>query len=212
VHKRSWRRCVPGRSSSFGGSREVSASISNEALAIRRDATQLFTAAEVSLAIERMAWELTPRLADRNPVVLTVMHGGAFTAAELCRHFDFPYEVDYVHPTRYGEALEGAELHWRVRPAPKLAGRVVLVVDDILDRGLTLRALNVELERVGVAQRLTAVLIVKRLTSPAARPGVDAVGLTVDDVYVFGSGMDYKGYWRGLPGLYAVATAPVEPS
>ena len=186
----------------------MSASIANEALAIRRDARQLFTSAEVSLAIEGMARELAPRLADRNPVIVTVMRGGAFTAAELCRHFDFPYEVDYVHPTRYGEVIEGAELHWRVRPAPTLSGRVVLVIDDILDRGLTLSAINSELERIGVAQQLTAVLVVKRLASPVSRPSVDVVGLEVDDVYVFGSGMDYKGYWRGLPGLYALATAP----
>ena len=58
------------------------------------------------------------------------------------------------------------------------------------------------LERSGVAKQLTAVLVVKRLA--LERPSVTVSGLAVDDVYVFGSGMDYRGYWRGLPGIYAV--------
>ena len=83
-------------------------------------------------------------------------------------------------------------------------GRTVLVVDDILDRGITLRALDAELTRIGVEQRFSAVLVVKRLARKI-RPSVTAAGLPVDDVYVFGSGMDYRGYWRALPGIYAAA-------
>ena len=59
--------------------------------------------------------------------------------------------------------------------------------------------------RAGVEERFRAVLVVKRLAT-TKRPSVTAAGLVVDDVYVFGSGMDYRGYWRGLPGIYAVAT------
>ena len=66
----------------------------------------------------------------------------------------------------------------------------MLVVDDILDRGQTLRALNAELRRVGVARAYTAVLVVKNIRSGRSRPRVDASGLRVEDVYVFGSGMD----------------------
>ena len=90
-----------------------------------------------------------------------------------------------------------------VRPSRALAGRTVLLVDDILDHGKTLRAIDAELERSGVAKQLTAVLVVKRLAIEN-RPSVAASGLAVDDVYVFGSGMDYCGYWRGLAGIYAV--------
>jgi hypoxanthine phosphoribosyltransferase len=111
-----------------------------------------------------------------------------------------------------------------VRPRKELEGRTVLVVDDILDHGGTLRALDAELRRVGVAEHLNAVLVVKRLErtplprtplprtplarTPRARtaqPTLAAAGLAVDDVYVFGSGMDYRGYWRELGGIYAVA-------
>jgi hypoxanthine phosphoribosyltransferase len=83
----------------------------------------------------------------------------------------------------------------------------VLVVDDILDRGHTLRALQAELTRIGVARQYTAALVVKRVPNAGRRPHVDFAGVTVDDVYIFGCGMDYFGYWREVRGLYAVDEA-----
>ena len=164
----------------------------------------MHSAREVARALDRMAAELTPQLEHTNPVVLAVMHGGAFTAIELCKRFSFAHEFDYVHLTRYAGDTRGGELTWIKRPSRTLAGRTVLVVDDILDHGKTLSALDVELERLGVAKQLRAVLVVKRLALPD-RPSVAVSGLAVDDVYVFGSGMDYRGYWRSLAGIFAVA-------
>lgn len=175
------------------------------ALAARRRAKRLFSGREVDASLRRMAGELTPHLAGRNPVVLAVMHGGAFAAVELCRRFDFAHEFDYVHVESYRGEI-GGELRWRKRPRRALAGRTVLIVDDILDRGRTLRALEHELDRIGVAKRFSAVLVRKRVANPGRRPKVDAFGLEVDDVYVFGSGMDYSGYWRSLNGVFALET------
>jgi len=171
---------------------------------VRRTARRVYSAREVARALDRMAAELTPHLEHTNPVVLAVMHGGAFTAIELCKRFSFPHEFDYLHVTRYAGNTRGGDLRWLKRPSRALAGRTVLVVDDILDHGKTLRAINVELERAGVAKQLTAALVVKQLALPN-RPSVAVSGLAVDDVYVFGSGMDYRGYWRSLAGIYAVA-------
>jgi hypoxanthine phosphoribosyltransferase len=164
----------------------------------------VYSGRDVARALDRMAAEPTPHLRHANPVVLAVMHGGAFAAVELCKRFRFAHEFDYVHVTRYAGDTRGGSLTWLVRPRRALAGRTVLVVDDILDHGKTLRALEVELERIGVAKQFRAVLVVKRLALPN-RPSVAVSGLAIDDVYVFGSGMDYRGYWRGLAGIYAVA-------
>jgi hypoxanthine phosphoribosyltransferase len=172
---------------------------------VRRTARRLYSAGDVARAFDRMAAELAPRLEHSNPVVLAVMHGGVFAALELCKRFKFPHEFDYVHVTRYRGETRGGALRWRVRPSKALAGRTVLVVDDILDRGTTLRALGAELARVGVARELRAVLVVKHLERARRRPNVTVHGLEVEDVYVFGSGMDYGGYWRELRGIYAVA-------
>ncbi|HUQ51906.1 MAG TPA: hypoxanthine-guanine phosphoribosyltransferase [Gammaproteobacteria bacterium] len=172
-----------------------------------RASRRIYSARDVARALDRMAAKLRGRLEHSNPVVLAVMHGGAFAALELCKRFDFPHEFDYVHVTRYRGETSGHELRWRVRPSKALAGRTVLVVDDILDHGTTLRALESELDRVGVEQRFSAVLVVKRLKRRRSRPRVTVSGLAVEDVYVFGSGMDYRGYWRAQPGIYALADA-----
>jgi hypoxanthine phosphoribosyltransferase len=184
--------------------------VERDALTARRTATRVRSARDVAQALRRMAGEIDARLAGRNPVVLAVMQGGVFAAVELCKRFRFPHEFDYVHVTRYAGGTQGGEIEWRVRPSASLAGRTVLVVDDVLDRGHTLRALHAELKRVGVAAQHTAVLVVKRLSAEGRkRPKVDFVGVEVDDRYVFGCGMDYRGHWRGLPALYALDSTHV---
>lgn len=175
-----------------------------DAFDVLRTARRLYTARDISRALRRMADEIAADLTGSDPVVLAVMQGGAFAAIELSRRFRFAHEFDFVHLTRYARGTHGGEIEWRVRPSPALKGRSVLIVDDVLDRGHTLRALRAELRRIGVARQRTAVLVVKRVPGARARPKVDYVGVEVDDVYVFGCGMDYLGRWRGLPALYAV--------
>ena len=175
-----------------------------EAIEARKMSRQVATEAEVEGALERIANEASAVLAEENPLILAVMQGGAFTAVELCRRFDFPYEFDFIHVTRYGRALTGGELSWRVLPSLSLEGRTVLLVDDILDRGVTLAALNRELRQARVSKLYSAVLVSKILQRGGERVDVDFVGMEVEDAYVFGCGMDYKGYWRGLKALYAV--------
>jgi hypoxanthine phosphoribosyltransferase len=175
-----------------------------DAAAVRRRARLVHPPREVGRAITRMAQEISATLAGTNPVLIAVMHGGVFTAVEVSARLEFPCEFDYVHVTRYTSGLTGGALDWRVRPSAALAGRTVLIIDDILDRGVTLTALQEELARIGVARQYTAALAVKRLAEPIERPPIDFKCFTVEDAYVFGCGMDYKGYWRGLRGLYAI--------
>ena len=182
-----------------------------EAIRIRETARQLVSSAQVRAALDRMAVAAADVMAQENPLVLAVMNGGAFTAVELCQRWDFPHELDFVHVTRYDGDLVGGELSWRAWPDRDLSGRTVLVVDDIVDRGETLNAICERLRRGGAGQVYVAALVIKRLDQPRVRVDVDFAGLEIEDVYVFGCGMDYKGYWRGLTGIYAADThAPTE--
>ena len=182
-----------------------------EAIRVRETARQLVAPAQISLALDRMAKAASEVLAHENPLILTVMNGGAFTAVELCQRLSFPHELDFVHVTRYDGDLVGGELSWRAWPERDLSGRTVLVVDDIIDHGETLRAICERLRRAGAGKVYVAVLVIKRLDQPRVRVDVDFAGLEIEDVYVFGCGLDYKGYWRGLTGIYAVETeAPTE--
>ena len=153
-----------------------------------------------------MAGEITTALADSNPLVYTVMNGGLIFAGRLLSRLHFPLETSYLHASRYGQQLKGNSLlDWRVRPTQDLKGRTVLVLDDILDEGHTLQAICQHLRDEGAARVLTAVMVHK-VHDRKAVPGMraDFSGLDIADRYLFGCGMDYKGYWRNAPGIYAL--------
>lgn len=172
---------------------------------VMAEADCIFTAAEVDEALQRMAAAITERLAGANPLVLCVMHGGLITTGRLLPLLPFPLESGYLHATRYGHETCGGHLDWKVRPTEELAGRTVLLVDDILDEGRTLKAIIDYCVQEGAGEVLTAVLVDKR-HERKAHPGLNAdfVGLVSPDRFLFGCGMDYKGYWRNTAGIHAV--------
>ena len=176
----------------------------DEARGILSAAEMVCSAEEVARAIDRLAGEITARLRDEYPLILTVMNGAVVFAGQLLPKLKFPLECDYLHATRYGGETSGAELSWLMEPRIAVNGRTVLVLDDILDEGITLKAIRQQLLRLGAASCLTAVLADKHLTR--AKPIVaDFTGVTVPDRYVFGCGMDVRGAWRNLPAIFALA-------
>lgn len=167
------------------------------------EADCLHDATAVEAALDRMGAAITADLEASNPLVLCVLHGGLVTAGQLLTRLDFPLQVDYLHATRYRGRTSGGELHWKAHPTHDLAGRAVLLVDDILDEGLTLEALQRYCREAGAAEVRTAVLVQKDLGRPPATTA-DYIGLMVENRYVFGCGMDYHDYLRNAPGIYAV--------
>ncbi len=174
-----------------------------EARRVLAEADLLCSAGEVEDAIDRMAAAITDRLRDEYPLVLTVMGGAVVFAGRLLPRLAFPLECDYLHATRYRNTTRGHELEWRVEPATPVRDRVVLVLDDILDEGVTLAAVRARLLERGARACLLAVLVEKELgrEKPVC---ADFVGLRLPDRYLFGCGMDVKGAWRNLPAIYAV--------
>lgn len=176
-----------------------------EAKRVLREADLLASEAEVLTAIARLATEITSRLKDANPVVICIMNGGLIFAGRLLPQLVFPLQVDYVHATRYGHEINGASLNWTVRPQFDLKGRTVLLLDDILDEGVTLAAIAEYCRQQGAAEVLMAALVEKlhlRKVTPGMR--ADFSGIEVGDRFLFGYGLDYKSYWRNAPGIYAV--------
>lgn len=169
------------------------------------EADLLASREEVVEAIDRMAEEITDRLRDQAPLVLCVMNGGLIVTGQLLTRLRFPLEVDYAQATRYGSGTSGGALEWRVMPKADMQGRTVLLVDDILDEGVTLDALAGYCRAQGAREVLLAVLVEKlhlRKVTPGMR--ADFSGLEVGDRFLFGYGLDYKGFWRNAPGIYAV--------
>lgn len=176
-----------------------------EALRILEEADCLADQQTVEAAIKRMADEITEQIGKLNPQVLCVMSGGLIVTGQLLTKLSFPLEVSYLHATRYGHEVNGGELEWKAQMQLDITGRTVLLIDDILDEGVTLLTLAEECLRRGARQVLTAVLVDKR-HDRKARPGyrADFTGLEIPDRFVFGYGLDYDGMWRNAAGIYAV--------
>jgi len=124
-------------------------------------------------------------------------------AGQLLPQLRFPLEVDTIDVTRYGNTTQGGELTYRAMPATAVSGRTVLLVDDILDHGVTLAALRDKILASGATRVLIAVLAIKERAARAPIK-IDFSGVSVPDRYVFGFGMDVQGYWRNLPAIYAM--------
>ena len=167
-------------------------------------AEQLYTEREISDTIDEMTAEINQQLQDKLPICLSVMIGGLIPAGQLLPRLNFPLEIDYIHATRYKKATTGGDLDWIKYPSISLENRTVLVIDDILDEGLTLQAIVKYCLEAGAKEVFTAVLVEKELEQRAGLQKADFTGLTVPNRYVFGYGMDYQGQLRYVPGIYAV--------
>ena len=175
-----------------------------EARIVMQQAECLYDRTTVEAAFDRMASRINGDLAGAAAVVICVMNGGLVASGILLPRLDFLLRLDYMHASRYRERVSGDELHWKVEPTQPLAGKNLLIVDDILDEGYTLDAIIRFCQGQSPASVRAAVLVQKQ-HDRGVRPAVDYVGLQVPDRYVFGYGMDYKGFWRNAPGIYAVA-------
>ena len=166
----------------------------------------LFDLKSTEQALDRMATAITEKLADTKPLVLCVMIGALIPTGHLLTRLNFPLEVDYIHATRYRGTTRGGDLHWLVEPRNSLKDRTVLIVDDIMDGGLTLAAIIDYCKQAGAKAVYSAVLVnKKRKREPGVNFEPDFTGLDAEDRFLFGFGLDYDEFLRNAPGIYAVA-------
>lgn len=187
---------------------------SKQALAIRAQAAELelllstcdclIPAQTMQTVYDQLAGQITQALRYRLPIALVVMNGGLMVAGQILQRLTFPLEVDYLHATRYrGDTTSGA-LHWLARPVRDFTGRDVLIIDDILDEGITLKAVRDWCYQAGAANVSIVVATNKLHSHKAAGIQADFIGIDVPDRYIFGEGLDYHGYFRNLTGIYAL--------
>jgi hypoxanthine phosphoribosyltransferase len=160
--------------------------------------------AEVAAIFDRLAGEIADRLTGRRPLLLAILEGGRMPATEISRRLTIPHDTDTLKVGRYGDSETGGRLTWHRPPDSPLEGRTVVIVDDILDRGVTLGAVAEQCRRQGAAEVLTCVLTEKDIPGRLSCVTPDFRGIFVPDRFIVGCGMDYRGRWRELPGLYAL--------
>ena len=165
----------------------------------------LFDAAAVQAGIDAVAADLGERCQEGEWLVLCVMQGGLMFTSELLKRLDTALlTLDYIRVTRDRGGTTGGELEFRAAPETPLEGRSVLVLDDIFDEGHTLAAIDHWCRENGAANVVNAVLLDKRHDRKVSGFRPDVAGLTCEDRYVFGFGMDYEGYFRNLPEIRAL--------
>jgi len=156
----------------------------------------------VELMYKKLAADITEKCEHENPLILCVMTGAIVAVGMLMSKLNFTLEVDYIHATRYQGGLVGSKLEWKQLPNTSLQNRTVIIIDDVLDEGITMAGIKAYCEEQGATCCYTAVLVDKGIKEKKPLQA-DFVGYYSADQYLFGLGMDYKGYLRNMNGLYA---------
>jgi hypoxanthine phosphoribosyltransferase len=172
-------------------------------LQIKAQSSLIFSEKEVDAAIDRIAYEINTILNQQPLVVMCVMSGGLYLCGKILARLNMPIELDYVQVNRYRGNLTGGDIHWTKLPSLDIRNKTVILMDDILDEGVTLRAAYDQCAKLGASRVLTAVLTDKE--NGQIKPiHADFLGLKVPNRYVFGCGMDIHGWWRNLSEIRAI--------
>ena len=172
---------------------------------IREQSIELFSAKQVDAAIVQMGHEITQDFKDKQPLILCVVVGGIYVTGQLMPHLKFTLRMNYIHASRYQGGTLGHTLSWKAKPTTPLEGQHILLVDDILDEGITLAKVKAYCLEKGAASVKSAVLIDKKpCRHPQGLVQADYTGLQTDDHYLFGCGLDCHEYLRNEPAIYAI--------
>ena len=175
----------------------------------------VFSNTEISSALDKLANRLNLQLKGETPVVLCVMQGGLVFSGQLIPRLECMLEIDYIHATRYDNQTTGSDLVWKSYPVTPLKDRTVLIMDDIIDEGNTLKSIIQYCESQGATKIVSAVLL-KKIHNRCLEHDcikislIDNIALTVEDKYVFGFGMDHNGLYRQFHSIYAVEEPAVD--
>ncbi|MFA5065159.1 MAG: hypoxanthine phosphoribosyltransferase [Dehalococcoidia bacterium] len=162
---------------------------------------KLITNAEIDSAVQRLASEIKRDYRRKNPLLIGILKGSFVFMADLVRRLDIPLEVDFVRLSSYGS---GTESSGKVRILGKLTepveGRHIIVVEDIIDTGLTTAHFLNYIKRKNPASVVLCALTEK----PARRKvnvKIDYLGFTVPNKFIVGYGIDYNEKYRNLPDI-----------
>lgn len=159
----------------------------------------LFSAEEIDARVREMACEIQRTYQGRGITVVALMDGALFFVADLLRRLDLPIRLVTLSASSYHGGMESSgEIRVQWPADVHFAGEDVLLLDDILDTGLTLSALQKRLMETGPASLRTGVLLTKK-KARAFEMVADFSGFEIEDDFVVGYGMDYQGRFRNLP-------------
>jgi hypoxanthine phosphoribosyltransferase len=153
---------------------------------------------KIKSTVKRLAAEITRDYRDKNPVIMGILKGSFIFLSDLARELDFPLEIEFVRLYSYGK---GQQTSGTVKMAhglrTEITGRHVLVVEDIVDSGITLTYLMQYLKKKKPAS-LKLCALTDKPSRRVAQLDIDYMGLSVPDKFLVGYGMDYDEKYRNL--------------
>jgi len=168
----------------------------------------LFTREQIRRRVAQLGRRISTDYAGREPVLITVLKGGVFFLADLARAISVPVMLDFMAISSYGPAVAGGEVRITKDLDESIVGRDVLVVEDVIDTGLTLGYIAHSLESRRPASLKICILFDRPRRRLLDLP-VDYVGFELPDRFVVGYGLDWHGRYRNLPHVAALVPDPV---
>lgn len=167
----------------------------------RAELRVLFNRQEIEAAVRRLASEISQDYHHKNPVLLSILRGSFVFLADLIRHLDFPLEVDFIELSSYGSSTQtSGKIKVVKKPETPVRDRNVLIVEDIVDTGLTTDFLIKYLKR----QKPASVRLCALTDKPTRREvpvKIDYIGFTVPNKFLVGYGLDANQKFRNLPDI-----------
>ena len=175
----------------------------------------LIPPARIAGGVRRLARAIEADYAGRDLVIVALLNGTVLFLADLIRHLNLPLRLDFIGVSSYGSGTTSGDLVFTKELRLEVRGRDVLVVDDILDTGRTLKRVLQKLRALRPRRVRTCVLLDKP-SRRVERIQADYVGFEIPDVFVVGYGLDYAERYRNLPfvgvlkpEVYTAAAVPV---
>lgn len=164
----------------------------------------VLTESEIKSLVKRLADEIRRDYANRQPIMVPIMKGAIVFTADLLRELsDMKFDFDYVDVSSYAHGASTGDLQVEVNVKKDITGRDVILIDEIIDTGLTLDFLQAEFKKYG-AKTVASVVAVDKKAGRKVDIEADYVGAIVPNEYLLGYGMDLDGNYRFLPQIIAI--------
>ena len=169
---------------------------------ILNNSKKIISNEECMSSIKKISNELTSELCNKFPIVITVMNGALIFSGNLIPLLKFPLQCDYIHATRYNDSTLGKDtVVFKSKPTIDLTNRTILILDDILDEGITMKCINEFIAEQGAKEIINCFLFKKDISRKIQFSNI-YYGIKVPNKYIFGMGMDVKGLWRNMLDIY----------
>jgi hypoxanthine phosphoribosyltransferase len=168
-----------------------------------REFTPYIPKEKIQEAIDEMAFKIAEDIADKNPLFLVILNGAFIFASDLIRRFDFPLELSFVKLSSYIGTLSSNTINELIGLDETIRNRTVVIVEDIIDSGITMSYTLNKLRDLEAADVRIATLLFKPDAFKKGYP-IDYIGIEIPNDFIIGYGLDYDGYGRNYPDIYQI--------